>query len=210
MKYFVFLVLLNSVSLGQARSLGVVGAIFPIKEKSFLQLIHERLKAFDSQGTLNQLNQKWVNRVALHANRPPPLNISRTNEHRKHYYHPELVLVDDIKDHKGRVLYSKGTRINALERLPSYQPCWLFFNADDEAQMLWAKNSKERCTNPKYILTRGAIKDAERVLDSAVYFDQEGRITQKLHIGAVPSQVMRSGNQLVIDEFAIKESGDEI
>ncbi|MFT4058936.1 MAG: type-F conjugative transfer system protein TraW [Legionella sp.] len=210
MKRVLFLwLLLAQCSLINAHSLGVVGAVFPIKEKSFLKLIYERLTALKNQGAMEQLNQQWVKEVAAHANRPRALNLVRTMHSRHHYYVPELVLADAIKDSTGRTLYAKGTRVNALKQLLSYQPCWLFFNADDEAQIRWAKKKAQQCINPKYILTGGAISQAETTLNAAIYFDQSGRITQKLRITAVPTQVTRLDHQLVIHEVAIKENGDE-
>lgn len=203
---WLFLIQCSSIN---AHSLGVVGAVFPIQEKSFLKLIYERLTQLKTQGAIEQLNQQWVKEVAAHANRPNPLNLARIMHSRHHYYVPELVLTDAIKDSTGRMLYAKGTRVNALEKLLSYQPCWLFFNADDEAQIRWAKKKAKGCINSKYILTGGSISQAETTLNVPIYFDQAGRITQKLRITAVPTQVTRLDNQLVIHEAAIKENGDE-
>jgi len=201
--------LLTPCSSIHAHSLGVVGAVFPIKEKSFLTHIYERLTELKNQGAIEQLNQHWVKEVAAHANRPRPLSLMRIMHSRHHYYVPELVTADAIKDSTGRTLFTKGTRVNALKQLPSYQPCWLFFNADDEAQIRWVKKKAKECINPKYILTGGAVSQAETTLNAAIYFDQSGRITQKLRITAVPTQVTRRDNQLVIHEVAIKENGDE-
>lgn len=192
-----------------AHSLGVAGAVFPIKEKSFLKLIYERLTQLSTQGAIEKLNHQWLQTAAEHANRPKPLSLTRVRYSRRHEYTPELTLTQDIKDSTGRMLYSKGTRINALEKLPSYQPCWLFFNADDEAQIRWAKKKALGCINAKFILTGGAISQAERTLNAPIFFDQEGRITRKLHIAGVPARVSRLNHHLVINEVAIKESGDE-
>ncbi|SEG42261.1 conjugal transfer pilus assembly protein TraW [Legionella quinlivanii DSM 21216] len=191
-----------------AKSFGVVGDVFPVREKSFLTLIEERLAAMQANGELVAINQRWVETVAEHANRPTALELSRTNRSVRHDYSPEITLSQDITDEKGRVLYTKGTHVNALQQLPSYAPCWLFFNADDEAQLNWALHQKMRCANPKLILTGGAINRAENKLNAVIYFDQSGKITRKLRITHVPAKVTRHQNHLVIDEQAIKENGD--
>lgn len=198
------------ISMGQihAKSFGVIGEVFPVAEKSFLKIIEERLTALNDSGALEAMNQRWIQTAAEHANRPSALNLPRTNHSITHHYVPEITLSQDIRDERGRVLYVRGTHVNALSQLPSYQPCWLFFNADDEAQMNWAQLQKTSCSNPKLILTGGAINAAEKKLHSVIYFDQAGKITRQLHIAHVPAIVTRKGNRLVIVEHAIKENGD--
>ncbi|MBJ16552.1 MAG: type-F conjugative transfer system protein TraW [Legionellaceae bacterium] len=191
-----------------AKSFGVVGEVFPIAEKSFLTLIEERLASLKASGELEAMNQRWVQTVAEHANRPTALDIPRTNRSMRHDYIPEITLSQDITNDKGRILYSRGTHVNALQHMPSYTPCWLFFNADDEAQLKWAAHQKTNCSSPKLILTGGAVKTAENKLDAVIYFDQAGKITRKLHITHVPARVTRHQNSLVIHEQAIKENGD--
>ncbi|HAU0213695.1 TPA: type-F conjugative transfer system protein TraW [Legionella pneumophila] len=209
MNIFCYLVFLMSL-MGQihAKSFGVVGEVFPIGEKSFLTLIEERLASLKASGELQSLNQRWVQTAAEHANRPTALDLPRTNRSMRHDYVPEITLSQDITNDKGRILYSKGTHVNALQHMPSYTPCWLFFNADDEAQLKWAAHQKTNCSNPKLILTGGAVNTAENKLDAVIYFDQAGKITRKLHIAHVPAKVTRHQNSLVIHEQAIKENGD--
>jgi conjugal transfer pilus assembly protein TraW len=191
-----------------AKSFGVVGEVFPIAEKSFLTLIEKRLASLKASGELEAINQRWVQTAAEHANRPTALDLPRTPRSTRHDYVPEMTLSQDITNEKGRILYSKGTHVNALQHMPSYTPCWLFFNADDEAQTNWAAHQKTNCQNPKLILTGGAINLAEKKLNAVIYFDQAGRITSQLHITHVPAKVTRYQNHLVIAELAIKENGD--
>ncbi|KTD47796.1 type-F conjugative transfer system protein TraW [Legionella quateirensis] len=191
-----------------ARSFGVVGETFLIAEESFLKLIEDRLAVLSSNGELNTLNQQWLKTVANHADRPTPLELPRALRTRLHHYKPEVVLSQAITDINGRILYPIGTRVNALKNLHSYLPCWLFFNADDEAQLHWVQKEMSKCPNPKMILTGGAVSKAERILQNIIYFDQAGRISRKLQISSVPARVQREGIQLRIDELAIKENGD--
>lgn len=195
---------------GHAKSFGIVGEVFPIVEKSFLALIEERLKTLESHGELEALNQQWLKTVVNHTNRPSPLGLKRTTKSSHHDYLPEIRLSQSITDSAGRILYPKGTYVNALEKLTGYRPCWLFFNADDKAQLNWAKLQQTRCPNPKFILTSGAINVTENALQAVIYFDQQARITTKLNISHVPAKVTRLQNKLLIEELAIKENGDEL
>ena len=206
MCFFIFL--MSLIGQAHAKSFGVVGEVFPIAEKSFLALIEERLASLKASGELEEMNQRWVQTAAEHANRPTALDIARTNRSMRHNYSPEMTLSQDITNERGRILYSKGTHVNALQHMPSYSPCWLFFNADDEAQLNWAVLQKTQCANPKLILTGGAINTAEKKLNAVIYFDQAGKITTKLHIAHVPAKVTRYQNSLLIQEQAIKENGD--
>jgi conjugal transfer pilus assembly protein TraW len=208
MKALLMSLLMSACAYAHAHSFGVVGEVFPVAEQSFLSLIQERLAALDRNGTLQRFNQAWLKRAGLQADRPNPLNLMRATQKKTHYYTPELLLTQDITDIKGHILYPKGTRVNALERLPYYNPCWLFFNADDAAQRRWAKAQMQGCQNPKLILTGGAVSVAEKALQAVIYFDQAGRLSQKLHIGFVPALITRKHNRLCIEEQVIKERGD--
>lgn len=191
-----------------AKSFGVVGEVFPVAEMSFLTFIEERLAAFTATGELEALNQRWLKTVASHADRPSPLGLPRASISTVHYYKPEIVITEAIKDSNGRVLFPANTRVNALQQLPNYSPCWLFFNADNEAQMHWAEKYQSQCPNAKLILTGGSVGKAEKSLQMIIYFDQSGRIARKLQLSSVPALVKREGNQLRIQQLAVKENGD--
>jgi len=191
-----------------SQSLGVEGEVFPVGEQSFLQFIQERLQVLAQDGKLDAINARWAREVEEHANRPQPLHLPHATIKRVHEYRPEIVTDFDIKDAEGRVIYPKGTVANALTRLPAYAPCWLFFNADETSELNWAVNAVKHCANSKIILTGGAIHDAEVALNTVIYFDQTGALTQKLGIHATPARVTRQGNALHIEELVVKENGD--
>lgn len=195
-------------SQGFSQSLGVVGEVFPVGEQSFLRFIQERLQVLAQDGQIDAINVLWAREVEEHANRPQPLHLPHATIKRAHEYRPEIVTDFDIKDAEGRVIYPKGTVANALTHLPGYEPCWLFFNADEKSELNWAVNARKHCSNPKIILTGGAIHDAEVALNTIIYFDQKGALTQKLGIRATPAIVTRRGNALQIEELVVKENGD--
>lgn len=193
-----------------SQSIGVVGEVFPIAEMSFLTFIEQRLTVLSENGELGATNEQWKKTVENHANRPTPLWLPRANVTRAHYYKPEIKVDFDIRDSEGRVIYPKGTEVNALHQIPSYSPCWLFINADEKAELKWAFKTMHACSNPKIILTGGAIHEAEVFFKNAIYFDQGARITKTLMITGTPVQVSREGDVLKIVQFAIKENGDVI
>lgn len=185
-------------SIVQAKSLGVVGEVFPVAETSLLTLIEERLQ--DSTFT-----EQVSNRVMQWADRPQALTLPHALKTHSHLYVPEVTFKTDIIDAKGHILWRKGTTLNALTQLPSYQPHWVFFNGEDGAQMRWASHEH----GAKVILTGGSVRDAEKFLKQDIFFDQGGRISRQLGITQLPARVTRKDNALLIQELAIKETGDE-
>lgn len=203
-------ILLSMLLLAQgifAKSLGTIGQTFPVLEKSLLTLIHERLTTFRDNGTLKNLENEWVKRVEDKAVRPAPLSLTRCKKKYTHFYVPVATLDRDIKGATGRVILSRGMSVNALTSLPGYQPVWVFLNYDDEAQRHYAGRILARNQTVKWILTGGNVREAERQLKQPVFFDQEGRITQKLGILHVPAMVTRVNDTLKILELAIGEDG---
>ena len=188
----------------EAKNLGQFGHSYPVQEQSMLEFIHDRLNTLDGDGSLEKVNNDFIKRVQKHVNNPAPLNLSRTNKTSTHLYSPSVTLKSDLKDHLGNVIAYKGVEVNALSRLPSYAPYWIFFNADDEAQVKWAKKQISDHVQVKIILTGGAIKKSENIFNQAIYFDQESKISTKLSIEHVPARVQRKGNFLEITQFAVK------
>jgi len=211
MKYSLLgLMLVCMTGLSFSKSFGVVGETFPIGEMSFLDFIELRLQQLTASGELHTMESEWQARAERTANRPNPVGLPRAILKRGYHYDPTMVLKAAILDEHGQVLYPTGTRVNGLEQRPNYRPCWLFFNADDQAQLLWAQKQIHQCQNPKLILTGGAIRDAEQALNAVIYFDQSGRLSKRFQLNAVPAIVTREQNRLLVSVVVIKENGDEI
>ena len=190
-----------------ASSLGVVGETFPVAEMSLLTLIESRLQQLDETGEMQEIEKKWVAEASSNINRPKALGLDKAQIDHTYTYKPEIILQNDIKDAKGNILFTRGTSVNALERLPSYNPHWLFINGDDESQVAWAEQIINQIPDAKVILTGGALDLVTRQLNKDIYFDQEARITKKLNIAHVPAIVSRKGNELLIHEVVIGEGG---
>lgn len=190
-----------------AKSLGVFGASFPVAEMSLLTLIESRVSDMGRKGELAKINEDFRRRASFHADRPEPALLKRALKTTVHYYSPEVRLENTLVNHQGMILYPAGTRVNALEKMPSYNPCWMFFDGDDKAQLKFIRQEMKRCPSPKLILTRGSVGEAEKALDAVVYFDQNARIIEKIKVGALPAVVTREGNRLKITEAYIGEDG---
>lgn len=206
-KWFAFVCLCAMCGAATAESLGVVGDTFPVAEQSFLSFIESRLQALTDSGEMDEIKARMITDATQHANRPTPVGLSRTNKTQTHRYTPRVVLSHDITDMQGHVLVVQGTSVNALETLTTYQPHWLFFNADDMGQVAWVRHELVKSPKAKVILTGGAVGKMERALNTEIFFDQAGRISHQLGITHVPAKVTRAGTDLLIEEIAIREDG---
>jgi conjugal transfer pilus assembly protein TraW len=204
------MLLVCGACISHAKSFGVVGVTFPIQEMSFLTFIGQRLQALEANGALSTMQSEWQARAESSSNRPMPVGLPRATLKRSFHYDPTVILSASILNEKGGLLYPSGTRVNGLERMPNYVPCWLFLNADDKAQLRWARLAMQQCQHPKVILTGGAVRDAEVALDVVIYFDQGGALSKRFQLNAVPATVTRDVNRLKISELVIKENGDAI
>ena len=193
-----------------AKNLGVFGHSYPVKERSFLSLIQERLAKFGDDDKLQAIQERWVKQVENHAIRPRPSVVTKTQKTNFHYYTPAFTAQTTIRDSQGRVIVAKGAKVNALEKLPAYRPQWVFINEDDKEQVRFAKHYLQDKPLAKLILTGGDVKRAEDFFDRPIYFDQEGRITKKLAITQVPATIKRVNNSLLITHVAIKGDDHEI
>jgi conjugal transfer pilus assembly protein TraW len=191
----------------EARSLGTLGQTFPVLEKSLLTLIYQRLNSFEQGGQLASIEKAWVAQVDAEVRRPKPLGLARTDTTLTHYYTPVATLDRDVTDHTGRVILQRGMSVNALNQLPTYNPVWVFINYDDLAQRKYAASIRTLYPDIQWILTGGSVADAERDINETIYFDQEGRITNKLKIEHVPALVTREKDSLKIIELRIGEDG---
>lgn len=181
-----------------AKSLGTIGETFKVAEMSFLKFIELRLKTLMHSSSMHKIQDEWVNSVTNYAKHPPSLGLPKASHAYQLIYDPSLVLTRDIRDASGRILYFKGHRVNALSHFPDYQPHWLFLDADDGQEMAYAKKLLQKYPDLKVILTQGEIEKTADDLNQAVFFDQGGRITQKLGIKEVPAFVERASNVLSI------------
>lgn len=186
-----------------------LGHTFPVIEKSLLTLIYEKLGNI-SESQKNLIETQWVREVRDKTIRPTALHLSRIDKTKVHFYKPEAKVLEDIKDASGHIILPKGLTVNALDKLPDYFPTWVFVNFDDLGQRLYIKRILNQFSDVTCILTGGSIVDAEKVLNQTIYFDQQGRIAEKLQIEHVPAFVTREKDALKIREILIGEDGHEI
>lgn len=193
-----FLILLLICSTLHAKDFGIVGHAFPIIEQDIVEYIRERLSAItpEEQEKILKITKERIESIKA----PRPINLPKARANRTFYFDPSITANEDIKDLDGVVIISKGTRYNPLEHV-SLRNDLLFFDATQEAHLTWAELSQGQ-----WILTNGRPIDLEEERCFPVYFDQEGSLSKKLGIRAIPARVSQDGTSLKIEEIQLGDN----
>ncbi|MBY0281877.1 MAG: type-F conjugative transfer system protein TraW [Alphaproteobacteria bacterium] len=207
-----FILCLGQLFACNAKDFGVCGKIAPIEEEDPITLIQSKLKTMEERGELERHNRELQKKTRTAIERPKPVEgITKTTKARVFYYDPTYVVQEDLKDHQGRIIHSKGTRLNPLETV-IFSQTLLFFDGDDADQFAFAKeklneklNEKLAKSSVKLILVKGAPLALSEELKIPVYFDQSGLLTKKLEIHHVPALVAQEGMRLRIEEIKMEE-----
>ncbi|MEF2482213.1 type-F conjugative transfer system protein TraW [Vibrio mimicus] len=197
-----------------AKDLGKVGATFPIGERDMLTWIAQRLEDLEADGRLEQMQQAFQARVKRGVEHPTPLELTTTRTPETFLVDPSLTLARDFTDAEGKTFAKAGARINPFDTrtwpegqvLPrfEYSHVLAFLDARDGRQLAWAQ-SLTAAKPIRWILTGGSPNHVAKRLNTRIYFDQQGMLTQKLHIKAVPSLVEQSGIHWKVTEFDVSQ-----
>jgi len=208
-KAFFILSILGMSGAAIAKDCGTLGATYPIEEADPIQIIQHKLKVMEKSGELERHNHELQKKTRAAVERPKPVpGITRTTEATVFYYDPTYVVKEDLKDHLGRIIYKKGTRINPFETVSLSQNL-LFFDGDGEDQKAWAIRKLQEKSS-KLILVKGAPLALSEEIKVPVYFDQGGILTQKLGIHHVPAKVSQEGLRLRIEEVYLQSEEKKV
>ncbi len=186
------------------KNLGVVGAVFEIKELDMIESIQQKLNAMATSGAIAYHQNQLVDKAKLALQTPKPvLGLSDTVNPRTFEWDPSIRFSFDIKNHQNQVIYKKGTRLNPLDTA-SFKGQWLFFNGEDEKQKAWAKSHYK--IGDKLILVRGSPLVLMETWQLPVYFDQQGLLTRKIGIQQIPACVYQEGLVLKVEELCLEET----
>ena len=200
-----------SAAPASARDYGAAGALFPVVEPDLLASIHARLTMLEKTGATQRLNAELQRRSIARVNRPAPVEgLTRAEGARSWLFDPTIVLADDIADDRGRVIMSRGTRVNPLDSV-ALRHNLLFLDGDDPAQLAWAlaraANKPAGDKSAKLILAKGAPLELMRTRRTRFYFDQGGTLIRHFAIRALPAIVEQHGRQLKISEIVLAPIG---
>jgi conjugal transfer pilus assembly protein TraW len=184
----------------QARDYGQRGTVFPVIERDLLEQIQSRLVGLEASGETARLNEDLKRRTLARVERPAPVaGIARASESRSWVFDPTIELQQDIRGAKGELIHPAGTRVNPLDSV-ELRSDLLFLDGDDGEQLAWALRQQG---SPKLILVKGAPLQLMKARKRRFYFDQQGTLTARFGITAVPARVRQQGRQLKVSEIAL-------
>ena len=185
-----------------ARDLGVIGPVYAIAEPSLLEVIQAKLRQMQANGDLSRLQRESQARIRREVEQPVPVaGITKTTRARSFHFDPSIEVPYPITDAAGRVIVAPGTRVNPLDTVSLSRPL-LFIDARDSTQLDQAQRLiGERKGQLKLILTGGSYLDLMRRWKLAVFYDQQGHLSNQLGIRHVPALVTQDGKRLRIDEL---------
>lgn len=189
--------------LTQAADLGTWGDLWPVREQDMLQLITQRMQKLQTSGQWDQTMDAFKQRAIENSQRPPPVEgLKRAEKYEQRWFDPSIRLSEDLKDHEGRVFARKGEMVNPLKTVPFMQTLY-FINGDDPDQVAWMKRQVPETLISRIILVRGSVPETSAALDSRIYFDQNGMLTERFGLTNVPARITPapSGERLNIETF---------
>lgn len=187
------------------QNLGVYGNTWSIAEEDAIEGIKNKITKMQRNGEMDKITKEWQ-KITLSRleNGPDPVpGISRAMRNRARSFDPSVTLAQDVTDDLGNVVAMAGTTINPLKYLGLKRE-YVLLDGSDRSQVKWAiQRAKTNSTPQILILTAGSpTKLMREHQDIRFYFDQDGRITKRFSINAVPSVVRQKGNLVEIQEFA--------
>jgi conjugal transfer pilus assembly protein TraW len=213
---FGIMLLFGGNNKAEAKDLGVHGQVWEIKEKDIVSYIKYQI----TEEKAEKIQKDFIAKSKKHINRPKPVGgITKTLEHKVHYYNPEITLTKDVADQTGKVLYKKGTKVNPLDH-QTFTRQLLFINGDDIKQVEFAvskyhqigEDLKIVLTNgspielmKKYNPQKGDISSKNNLQIIRFYFDQEGYLSKTFGIEAVPSLVKKEGKLMRVEAIVLGE-----
>ncbi len=194
-------VLAIRVTSAHADDLGAVGPTYPIAEHDAVAMLKHRLREMEANGGLATLQRRARER-ALHdiTTLPAVSGISTVTEYARRLIDPTVTYDKPVTNDEGAVIVPAGTHINPLDIVTLHERL-VFFDGRDPAQVNAVQAlALHDGTGIKPILTAGSWLDLTKSWKRQVYFDQQGRLTQRFGITRVPAVISQQGNQLLLEE----------
>ena len=189
------LLALSVTSTAFAHDLGVVGKVYPIKERDALEEIEERAAKLD-----------WAKESAkVKPERYRPQNsrsLPRATKDRSFLVDVTYTLSNDIPDGNGGILYPEGFTLNPLDYVP-WSPM-VVLNGEDKAQVEWFKASEyAKRIDVTLAITEGPFVDLREKLGRKVFYSDQ-RIVDRFNLVAVPAVISQSGKMILVEEYDVR------
>lgn len=189
-----------------ALNCGTQGTTYPIKEKSALDLIGQRLANMQASGEIDMHQQQLKSQALNTIETPKPVGgLVKTKQARTFEKDISVSMPEDIRDHNGKIIHKAGTRVNPLSnKLLATKKVLIFLDGEDNEQVEWAlKEHQKRRGLAKLVLVNGKPLELMRTFDTPFYFDQTGRLTKYFGFQQIPAMVYQKDDKLMVAEVKL-------
>ena len=203
-------VLLPALALAQPAYAGPahesIGPVYPIIERDALQVLMGRMARQMTPQRLARWREHQTNQARARTLEPVPVaGLVRATQRVRRVFDPALDVPQAIQDADGRTVVPAGARVNPLAVLKLTRRL-AFFDARDPEQVHAIERLLARDGTPiKPVAVGGAWLPLARRWNRPVYFDQQGILSARLQLGAVPALVFQEGLHLVVEEVPALE-----
>jgi conjugal transfer pilus assembly protein TraW len=190
----------------RAEELGVIGPVYPIGEESALDTILNKLKQKERTGELKKFQQAAIKRSINAAKNPVPVDgLVTAQARRQRLIDPSVSYDKAVTTDEGQIVVPAGSKINPL-LVTSLSKKLVFFDGRDQAQTeAVRKMVLKYSTRVKPILVAGSWYDTSKAWKTQVFYDQQGKLSKRFGIAAVPSVISQQGAMLLLEEIPAKE-----
>lgn len=186
-----------------SQDLGTIGPTYPITEIDLLTQIKARLQSLMDSSEWPRLQAQAQDRLRQAVHQPTPLALARTHTPRSFTFDPSTTVERNLVDAQGRLIHPAGTSINPLS-VVNLSKRLVFFDGRDPSQTRFVerliRQDTVALTRWLLVATGGSPTELMKRWGRTVYFDQQGRLTQRLGITQVPALVRQDALTLRIDE----------
>lgn len=206
-KYIMVLVIWITVQTAYGINLGVIGPTYPIGEESALDMMMKILAKKARTGELKQLQEKAIRRSMQSIKQMKPVgNVTTVRARSQQWIDPTVIYTKSITTDEGGVVIPAGTKINPLDRVSLTKTLVFFDGRDPEQQEAVGRFiAAQGPLKVKPILVAGSWLDLTRAWKTQVFYDQQGTLSKRFGITAVPALIRQHGRMLVRDEIPARE-----
>ncbi len=190
------------ISAAHAVQLGAIGPTYPIGEENALNVILSTLRDQQRSGALQRMQDAAVRRALRRLQSVKPVErLVTVTKRAQRLIDPTVTYPQAVSTDDGRLVIPAGTRINPLDILPLSKQL-VFFDGRDPAQCEAVRTLITRSsTQIKPILVAGSWLDLTKAWKTQVYADQQGVLSKRFGIRAVPSIIRQQKNKLLLEEI---------
>jgi hypothetical protein len=78
----------------------------------------------------------------------------------------------------------------------------IFWNGDDKKEQAWVEAHRASWDHPVFILVQGSVSEVSNLLNTKIYFDQNGMLTRRLGIQHTPAIINMAHGKIIGEEVA--------